>query len=125
MSFHKVDTVVERMFGMVSWQAGSSTSFQCRALQQGTWEQAQSHLISLFRQQSSDRVAASQQLAAQLGLTEALQQLAGVASSAQVAQDPFCKLLDGGVSAQVTAACASRISSSFRSDLTELSAQHE
>ena len=104
------------VFGMVSWPAGSPTSFHCRALQQGVWEQAQPHLIGLFRQQSSARIAASQQLAAQLGLTEGVQQLEGEGSSAQVAQDPFCKLLDGGVSAQVTAACANRISSSFRSD---------
>ncbi len=90
-----------------------------RASQQGfsQWEQAQPHLISLFRQQPSARQAASKQLAAQLGLTEALQHLPDTAGNAQVAQDPFAKLFDGGVTAQVTAACASRISSSFRSVL--------
>lgn len=90
-----------------------------RASQQGffQWEQAQPHLIGLFGQQSSARQAASKQLAAQLGLIEALRQLPDMAGNAQVAQDPFSKLLDGGVTAQVTAACASRISSSFRSVL--------
>ncbi|DBA67372.1 TPA: hypothetical protein ACH3X2_001663 [Trebouxia sp. C0005] len=86
-----------------------------RASQQGfsQWEQAQPHLISLFRQQPPARQAASRHLATQLGLTEALRQLPDKAGNAQVAQDPFAKLLDGGVTAQVTAACASRISSSF------------
>jgi len=90
-----------------------------RASQQGfsQWDQAQPHLISLFRQQPSARQAASHHLAAQLGLTEALRQLPDTAGNAQVAQDPFSKLLDGGTTAQVTAGCASRISSSFRSVL--------
>lgn len=89
-----------------------------RGCSQWDWDQAQPPLISLFRQQPSARQAASKQLATQLGLTEALRQLSDTASNAQVAQDPFAKLLDGGVTAQVTAACASRISSSFRSVLT-------
>ncbi|DBB03962.1 TPA: hypothetical protein ACH3X1_013032 [Trebouxia sp. C0004] len=86
-----------------------------RTSQQGfsQWEQAQPHLISLFRRQPSARQAASHCLASQLGLTEALRQLPDKAGNAQVAQDPFSKLLDGGVTAQVTAACASRVSSSF------------
>ncbi len=97
-----------------------------RASHQGfsQWEQAQPHLIGLFRHQPSARQAASAQLAAQLGLTEAQQQLPDKAGNAQVAQDPFAKLLDGGVTAQVTAACASRISSSFRSVLTPKCCSH-
>ncbi|KAL0055596.1 hypothetical protein WJX82_002269 [Trebouxia sp. C0006] len=93
----------------------SSQQANWRASQQGfsQWEQAQPHVISLFRQQPTARQAASKQLAAQLGLTEALQQLPDKAGNAQVAQDPFAKLLDGGITAQVTAACASRISASF------------
>lgn len=98
-----------------------------RASQQGfsQWEQAQPHLISLFRQQPSAGQAASEQLATQLGLTEALRPLPDKAGYAQVAQDPFYKLLDGGMTAQVTAACASRISSSFRSVLAAQSGSQQ
>lgn len=105
----------------------SLRSYVYRASQQGfsQWEQAQPHLISLFRQQPPARQAASRHLATQLGLTEALRQLPDKAGNAQVAQDPFAKLLDGGVTAQVTAACASRISSSFRSVLAAESGSHQ
>ena len=108
------------------YDKASLTPCVYRASQQGfsPWEQAQPHVISLFRQQPTARQAASKQLAAQLGLTEALQQLPDKAGNAQVAQDPFAKLLDGGITAQVTAACASRISASFRSVLAAKSGSH-
>ena len=67
--------------------------------------------MSLFRLQPAARQEASQLLLAHLGVKE---QVAQDPCTRLISEDPLHKLLDGGVGAQVTAACASHISASFR-----------
>ena len=89
---------------------------RCRASSLGlsSWERLTPHLIGLFWQDKPARQAASRNLQAELGLGAALQDPPKSPRGHDVVSDPFGKLLDGGVTAPVTAALASQVSQSFR-----------
>ena len=102
------------MHDLLAFQTSHIAS--CRGSQQdlSLWEQVQPQLTGLFSQQQAVRQTASSQLARQPACAAAVQLLADQPNGAEIAADPVGRVLDGGVSAHVTAICAGQVSSSFR-----------